>query len=113
MQRMRTSTNHGKILIRIFAGLSLGLTLAIACFLFALFRQPSPPYSQHSKSATSQSQTPHSQSLIPTLRSEVQSSGPANPRTLSRAKRGREREELREEHAREEMEEMEHELEEA
>ncbi len=111
---MRTSTIHGKILIRLFIGLSLGMTLAIVCILFALFRRPSQ---SHSPLTTPHSQTPHPQASIPTYQFEIPSPAPVRAQSLSQAlshtKREREREELGEEREREEMQEMERELEEA
>lgn len=119
---MRTLTNHGKILTRIFVGLSLSLTLAIGCLLIAYFRQPSstdfrPSLSQ--QQVILQSQAPNSQRSSSTDSSEFPNSVTAETPSKKRAKREqdferrREEREREEEHEREEMEEMQRELEEA
>src|SRR5262245_4554189 len=70
-QRMRTSTNHGKICV----GLLLAISLALACFLLAIFRKPSPPQSQLS---ALKSQTPN-------LNSQIKDSGSARKASAGRA----------------------------
>src|SRR5205085_8875814 len=96
-QRMRTSTNHGKILAVICAGLLLTIALASVCFLFVLFHKPSLP---QSRIATLNSQKPGSKSQISELKSQVSTAAVVQPQSLRDAETRREREELREERER-------------
>jgi uncharacterized protein (TIGR03437 family) len=115
-QRMRTSTNHGKIPAGFYAGLFLAIALALACLLFAIFHKSSPPQSQvskldsHKPGVKSQSSNP--QSHIPDLKSQIPDRVVAKSQHSRQAESAREREERREEQERE-MEEMEREKEEA